>query len=111
MIKQFKMFKMVLTLHGVAKPYYVDATVSIDFAFDANLLAYIESIDFISGTIIDRYNDAWQFPIMPDANNSLYMDLIAQIVQAIEEKEAENLINEWLVNITDEYFKNEGSLQ
>ena len=110
MIKQFKMLEMDLTIHGVAKTYYVDVMVQIQFAFDANLLPYIEIINFISGTIIDRYNDAWQVPIVSNAFNSLYMDLIAQIVQAIE-KEAENLINEYLVNVADEYFKNEGGLQ
>ena len=110
MIKKFQMFEMDLTIHGVAKTYYVDVMVQIQFAFDANLLPYIESIDFISGTIIDRYNDAWQVPIVSNAFNSLYVDLIAQIVQTIE-KEAENLINEWLIEVENEYFKNEGGLQ
>ena len=110
MIKQFKMLEMDLTIHGVEKPYYVDAIVSIDFAFDANLLPYINLIDYLGGTIIDRYNDAWQVPIMRDSNNSLYMDLIKQIVQAIE-KESSNLINEWLIEVENEYFKTEGGLQ
>ena len=111
MIKQFKMLEMDLTIHGVEKTYYVDVMVQIQFAFDANLLPYIQTIDYLGGTIIDRYNDAWQFNLAADANNSLYVGIISQIVQAIEEKEAENLINEWLIKVENEYFETVGGLQ
>ena len=103
MIKNYKLLQMDLTIHGVAKAYFVDADIEVFFNADIDSDVSIKSIDFKGGIIIDRYNDAFQFPISHVKNNSLYDDLIKQIVQAIEDKKGIELCDEY----SDLIFKSE----
>ncbi len=97
MIKNYKQVEMDLTIHGVAKPYFVDADMEFDFEQDEDGEVWIKNIAFHGGIVVDKYNDDWQFEIVLDRKNSLYTDLINQIKQAIEEKEAENLCDEFII--------------
>ena len=102
---------MDICIHEVYKPYFIKADFEIEFAFDADLEPYIKFIDLINAIIVDRYNDSWQFMLIPDKNNSLYLGLEKQIIQEIEKIKSEDLIQEFLIDIENEYFETVGAMQ
>jgi hypothetical protein len=111
MIKKNVQFQMELMIHEVFKPYFIEADFEIDFAFDADLEPYIKSIDLIEAIIVDRYNDSWQFMLVPDKNNSLYLGIEKQIIQVIQGNQSEDLIQEFLIDVENEYFETVGAMQ
>lgn len=88
--------EMDLTILGESKPYFVKADAEIEFKFDEDNEPYISTLEVIEAIIIDRYNDYWQFKIVPDKDNSLYVYLLKCIEQAIEEKNGEEFIDDFL---------------
>jgi hypothetical protein len=92
-----------LTIHEVSKPYHVKAEADIEFEFDEDWDAWIKSIDVTEAIVVDRFNDAWQFKITPDKDNSLYVDLLKQIEQAIEDKNGEEYIDYFIINEMDDF--------
>ncbi len=88
--------EMDLTILGESKPYFVKADADIEFEFDADCEPYISTLEVTEAIVIDRYNDSWQFKIVPDKDNSLYSDLLKFIEQAIEEKNGEEFIDDFL---------------
>lgn len=102
--------EMNLTILGESKPYFVKADADIEFEFDADCEPYIELLEVTEAIVIDRYNDDWQFKIVPDKNNSLYIDLLKKIEQAIEEKNGEEFIDDFLMDELDN-FNNGGKYE
>ncbi len=94
-----------LTIHGISKPYFVYAETDIEFEFDEDWDVWIKSIDVTEAIIVDRFDDSYQFKIVPDKNNSLYADLLKQIEQAIEDKNGEEYIDYFLINETMDDLK------
>lgn len=95
--------EMDLTILGQSKPYHIKADAEIDFEFDEDNEPYIELLEVTEAIVIDRYNDDWQFKIVPDKNNSLYIDLLKKIEQAIEEKNGEEFIDDFLMDELDNF--------
>lgn len=102
--------EMDLTILGQSKPYHIKADAEIDFEFDEDNEPYIELLEVTEAIVIDRYNDNWQFKIVPDKNNSLYIDLLKKIEQAIEEKNGEEFIDDFLMDELDN-FNNGGKYE
>lgn len=102
--------EMDLTILGQSKPYHVKADAEIEFEFDEDNEPYIELLEVTEAIVIDRYNDNWQFKIVPDKNNSLYIDLLKKIEQAIEEKNGEEFIDDFLMDELDN-FNNGGKYE
>lgn len=102
--------EMDLTILGQSKPYHVKADAEIEFEFDEDNEPYIELLEVTEAIVIDRYNDDWQFKIVPDKNNSLYIDLLKKIEQAIEEKNGEEFIDDFLMDELDN-FNNGGKYE
>lgn len=102
--------EMDLTILGESKPYFVKADAEIEFEFDEDNEPYIELLEVTEAIVIDRYNDDWQFKIVPDKNNSLYIDLLKKIEQAIEEKNGEEFIDDFLMDELDN-FNNGGKYE
>jgi hypothetical protein len=94
--------EMDLTIHGISKPYHVKAEADIEFEFDEDWDAWIKSLDVTEAIINDRFDDSYEFTIVPDKNNSLYMDLLKQIEQAIEDKNGEEYIDYFIINEMDD---------
>ena len=103
MIKKNIEIEMELTIHGIPKPYHVEAEADVEFEFDKDWDVWIKSIDVTEAIIVNRIDDSWQFKIVPDKNNSLYMDLLKQIEQAIEEKNGEEYIDYFLMQEMDDF--------
>lgn len=108
MIKSFNDLIINFTFLEEEKPYFVDADTEIEFEFDADLEPWIKSIVINEAKIIDRYNDSWQFELVPDPDNSLYVDIVDKIKLHIEHNLSEDLINEWLLNLENSYLENVG---
>lgn len=102
--------EMDLTILGQSKPYHVKADAEIEFEFDADCEPYISTLEVTEAIIIDRFNDDWQFKIAPDKNNSLYVDLLKCIEQAIEERDSEEFIDDFLMDELDN-FNNGGKYE
>jgi hypothetical protein len=94
--------EMDLTIHGISKPYHVQTEADIEFEFDEDWDAWIKSLDVTEAIVVDRFDDAWQFKITPDKNNSLYADLLKQIEKAIEEKNGEEYIDYFVMEEMDD---------
>ena len=95
--------EMDLTIHEVSKPYFVYAEADIEFEFDEDWCPWIKSLDVTEAIIVDRFDDSYQFKIVPDKDNSLYADLLKQIEQAIEEKNGEEYIDYFLMQEMDDF--------
>jgi hypothetical protein len=94
---------MDLALRGEVKTYFISAYFDVEFEFDADLELWIKSLEVIEAIVVDCLDDSWQFKIVSDKDNSLHTDILKDIAQAIEEKEGENLINQWLSDVASEY--------
>lgn len=95
--------EMELTILGQSKPYLVYVDADIEFGFDDDWEVYIETLEVTEAIVVDRYNDSWQFKIVPDKNNSLYMDLLKKIELAIEERDSEEFIDDFLMEELDNF--------
>lgn len=92
-----------LTIHGVSKSYFVYAEADIEFEFDEDWDVWIKSLDVTEAIIVDRFDDAWQFKIVPDKDNSLYVGLLKQIEQTIEDKNGEEYIDDFIMQEMDDF--------
>lgn len=88
--------EMDLTILGESKPYFIYADAEIEFEFDADCEPYIETLEVTEAIVVDRYNDSWQFKIVPDKDNSLYADLLKKIELVIEDENGKDFINDFL---------------
>ena len=103
-------FEMELALRGEIKTYFIVAYYDTEFEFDADLEPWIKSINVTEAIIIDRFDDSWQMKIAPDKDgylDSFDKEIFNDIAEAIEKKEGERLINEWLIELEQSYLGDE----
>jgi hypothetical protein len=88
--------EMDILLHGVSKPYLIYLDFEVDFERDGDFDTWIKSIELIEAIVVDRYNDDLQLKFIPDKNNFIFCEFEKQILDYVERKETDFLIDLWL---------------